>query len=98
MKCKIYSNPFSLSLGLRFHRKLKKDDILILKFKKEREIRLSMNFVFFPITALWVNKNNIITHIERLQPFTYSQKKKALYIAEMSLTNKYKRGQKLKIK
>ena len=98
MKYKVYSNLFNLALGLRFHKKLKKDEVIVFKLKEERDLRLSMNFVFFPITALWINKDNIITHVEKLQPFTYSQKKKALYIAEMSLTNKYKKGQKFKIK
>lgn len=96
MKYKIYSNFFTLVLGLRFRKKLKKNEIIILKFNKEKYIRLSMFFVFYPITALWVDKNNIITNIEHLKPFTYSKKKKALYIVEMPLTKKYKMGMKFK--
>ena len=96
MKYKIYSNPLLTALGLRFSKKLKKDEALILKLKKERNVRLSMMFVFFSITALWVDKSNIITHIEDLKPFTYSKKKKALYIVEMPLNKKYKVGQKFK--
>ena len=90
MKYKIYSNIFKIFLGLRFHRKLKKDEAIILKLPKEINIRLSTWFVFFPITALWVNNNNIITYIENLRPFSLSKRKKALYIVEMNLNNKYK--------
>ena len=96
MKYKIYSNIFQLCWGLRFHRKLKKDEAVILKPSKEMPIRLSMFFVFFSITALWVDENNMITHVENLRPFTYSKKKKALYIVELPLTNKYKVGMRFK--
>ena len=96
MKYKTYSNIFKIALGLRFRKKLKKDDAIILKLPKEMNIRLSMFFVFFPITALWVDKKNIITHVENLRPFTLSKKKKALYIVEMPLTKKYKIGMKFK--
>src|SRR3989344_886276 len=98
MKYKIYSNTFRIAWGLRFRKKLKKNEAVILKLPKEMNIRLSMFFVFFSITALWVDKNNIITHIENLRPFTLSKKKKALYIVEMPLTEKYKIGMKFKIK
>jgi len=97
MKYKIYSNLFKIAWGLRFSKKLKNNEIIILKLPKEMSIRVSMMFVFFPITALWVDKNNKITHVENLKPFTISKKKKALYIAEMSLNNKYKKGMKFKI-
>ncbi len=96
MKYKTYSNPFLTALGLRFSKKLKKDEALILKLSNERNVRLSMMFVFFSITALWVDKNNIITHIEDLKPFTVSEKKKALYIVEMPLNKKYRIGQKFR--
>ena len=96
MKYKIYSSFFQLCWGLRFHRKLKKDEALILKPSREMHIKLSMFFVFFPITALWVNKNNIITYVESLRPFTYSKKKKALYIVELPLNKKYKVGMRFK--
>ena len=98
MKYKVYSNTFRIAWGLRFRKKLRKDEAVILKLPKEMEIRLSMFFVFFPITALWVNKNNIINYVENLRPFTLSKKKKALYIVEMPLNKKYKMGMKFKIK
>ena len=98
MKYNIYSNIFRIAWGLRFSKRLKKDEGIILKLPREIEIRLSMLFVFFPITALWVDKSNIITHIEHLKPFTYSKKKKALYIAEVNLTNKYKIGMRFNLK
>ena len=97
MKYKIYSSFLKTAWGLRFRKKLKKNEGIILKLPKEMDIRLSMFFVFFPITALWVDKNNTITHIENLKPFTISKNKKALYIVEMLLTNKYKVGMKFKI-
>ncbi len=96
MKFKTYSNLFKIAWGLRFYKELKNEGI-ILRLPKEMEIRLSMYFVFFPITALWVSKDNIINHVQNLQPFTVSQKKKALYIVEMPLNNKYKTGMKFKI-
>jgi len=96
MKYRIYSNLFNIIWGLRFSKKLKKDEAVILKLPKEMDIRLSMFFVFFPITALWVDKNNVITYVQNLRPFTLSKKKKALYIVEMNLTNKYKKGMKFK--
>ncbi len=96
MKYKIYSTIFQRFIGLMFSKKFK-NKALILKFPYEQNIRLHTFFVFFPITTLWINKNNIITHVENLKPFTISNNKKALYIVEMSLTKKYKRGMKFKI-
>ena len=98
MKYKVYSDLFKVAWGLRFTKKLKKDEAIILELPREMNIRLSMFFVFFPITALWVDKNNIITYVENLRPFTLSKKKKASYIVEMPLTKKYKIGMKFKIK
>ncbi len=97
MKYKTYSNLFRIGWGLRFSKKLKKNEGVILKLPFQTKVRVSMWFVFFPLTVLFVNKKNIITHVQNLKPFQVSERKEALYIVEMNLNDKYRKGQKFEM-
>ncbi len=67
---RICSTPKSQARGLMFSKKLKPNKSILIKFTKEKNIPIHMFFVFFPIDAVWINKNNKIVHIERnIKPF-----------------------------
>ena len=72
---------FSRTRGLMFS----KPRPLIFVFEKEKIIPLHMLFVFYPIDALFLDKNKIVVEIkENFMPFTlYSPKKKSKYILEL---------------
>lgn len=74
---------FSKFIGLMFSKKQKKS--LIFKFNKEIIIHLHMFFVFYPIDALFLDKNKIVVGIkENFKPFTlYTSRKKAMYVIEL---------------
>ena len=63
----------------------KKDTALIFKFDKEKIISLHMLFVFYPIDALFLDKNKIVADKkENFKPFTfYKSRKKAMYAIEL---------------
>jgi len=57
--------------GLMFAPPLKKNQSVLLKFNKEKNIPIHMFFVFFPIDALWIDSNYKIVYIQRdIKPFT----------------------------
>ncbi len=67
---RICSTARSQAKGLMFSKKLKQNKSLLIKFSKEKNIPIHMFFVFFPIDAVWINKNYKIVHIERnIKPF-----------------------------
>lgn len=82
---KEYRNIFALAKGLRFSRPLRKNQNLLLVSSKENLQTIDMLFVFFPIDAIWLDKNKKVIHIVRdIKPFTLavSSPKKAKYILE----------------
>ena len=96
----ICKNPLTQLKGLMFSTPLKKDQSILIKFKKERYIPIHMLFVFFPIDAVWLDSNNKILHIERnIKPFTplIDPKKKAVSVLETpkNITKNLKVGDKL---
>ena len=73
---------FSKSFGLMFSAKPKP---LIFAFDKEKIVPLHMLFVFFPIDALFLDKNKTIVEIkENFRPFQfYNPKEKSAYVIEL---------------
>ena len=64
----------------------KKDaEPLFFIFPKEQNINLHMLFVFFPIYAIWFNKNMKIVAKQKLKPWQISKTYKAKYILEIPL-------------
>ena len=85
---KIYSDIFSKSKGLRFAKRLKKGQAIILEANEESifETTIDMFFVFFPIDVLWVNSNKEVVDIRRsVKPFTpvITPRKPAKYVIEL---------------
>ena len=80
---KILDDVLSKFIGLMFSKNGKKT--LILKFNKEKIISLHMLFVFYPIDALFLDKNKIAADKkENFKPFAfYTSKRKAMYVIEM---------------
>ena len=78
---KVCKSIFSRTMGLMFS----KPRPLIFIFEKEKIIPLHMLFVFYPIDALFLDKNKIVVEIkEKFMPFTlYNPKKKSKYILEL---------------
>ena len=86
--------------GLMFSKKLKANKSALLKFSKEQNIPIHMFFVFFPIDAVWLNKDYKIVHIERnIKPFNplINPKKQAIAVLETNknATKNLKIGDKL---
>jgi len=82
---KVYNSLILIYKGLRFSNPLKKHQALLLASSKENLQSIDMLFVFFPIDAIWLDKNKRIIHIARnIRPFTLSitSPKKAQYILE----------------
>jgi uncharacterized membrane protein (UPF0127 family) len=80
---KLCDDVFSKFIGLMFSKKENKS--LIFKFNKEKIITLHMFFVFYPIDALFLDKNKIVVDKkESFKPFAfYKSKKKAMYSIEI---------------
>ena len=70
---------------------------LIFEFKKEKRISLHMFFVFFPIWAVYINKEKEAIFIKKLCPFVSScfPDKKAKYILELTKKPDIKIGDKI---
>jgi len=90
---KICSSLFSKARGLMFSKKRN----LIFDFDEERRISLHMLFVFFPIWAVYLNKNKKTVAIRKLFPFIYCcyPKQKAEYILELTEKPKIEIGDKI---
>ncbi len=89
--------------GLMFTPPLRKDHAIIIKFKKEKNIPIHMFFVFYPIDAVWLDKEYKIVHIERnIRPFTPlinpNVKARAILETEKYATANLKVGDKLTAK
>jgi uncharacterized protein len=84
----ICTSYFSKALGLMFSKKKN----LIFTFEKEKKISLHMLFVFFPIWAVYLNKNKKVTQIKKLSPFISTTSGKAKFILELIKKPKIKIG------
>ncbi len=68
-----YRNPLLRFLGLRFSRKLRKGDVIVLVASREsiHSSSIDMFFVFFPIDVLWLNSRyEIVDFRTNVKPFT----------------------------
>ena len=76
-------DDFSKIMGLMFTTEQK--NVLVFKFKKEKNIALHMFFVFYPIDVLFLSKSKVVVDKkENFKSFTlYKSKKKAMYAIEM---------------
>jgi len=78
---KIHSTLLQQIKGLMFSKPLKNNQSILLKFNKEKNLPIHMLFVFFPIDAVWINKQNkIVKIIRNIKPF--NPKTKAISILE----------------
>lgn len=71
----------------------------VLVFAREQKISLHMLFVFFPLQAVFANKNKKVVDVRLLKPFTfYTSPWKAKYVIElpMKFRVKTKLGDKIK--
>jgi|TARA_B100001971_G_C18010990_1_gene442373 hypothetical protein len=96
---KIYKNPISQFIGLRFSKR--SDTILIFELNKESRISASIDmfFVFYPINVVWLDKNKRVVDIKQnLKPFTLLiiPRKKAKYVLEFTNKISIKIGDTLK--
>lgn len=90
---KICTSLFSKAKGLMFSAKKN----LVFTFNKEKRISLHMLFVFFPIWAVYLDKNKEANEIKKLLPFisTCYPEQKAQYILELKEKPNIKIGDKI---
>lgn len=59
----------------------------VLDFGKEKNVRLHMLFVFFPLVAVFLDNNKEVIDIIHLKPWILlTPKRKARYVVEIPLT------------
>lgn len=85
---KYYDNLFQRTRGLRFSKKLKAGQAVILAAKHESQIEstIDMFFVFFPIDIIWLDKDKKVVDIRKnVLPFTpiIIPKAAAQYVIEL---------------
>ena len=70
---------------------------LVFIFNKEMRVSLHMLFVFFPIWAVYLDKNKKVVFIKKLLPFisTSNLREKAKYILELVQEPSLKIGDKV---
>jgi len=80
------------AIGLMFTRR-KKAKALLFEFRRPMNFRIHSFFVFFSFIAVWLNKNNKVIEIKKINPFTLSIKPKKSYkkLLEIPLNEEYKR-------
>ncbi len=75
-------------LGLQFRRRLKPNEALLLVMAKDSiaQTSIHMFFVFFPITAVWINSAGKVTHKQLAKPWRpyYASPEPAQYVLEIS--------------
>jgi len=73
-----------MARGLMFSKKKS----LLFSFKKEQNIGIHMLFVFFPIIAVWIDKNKKIKKVKVMRPFISLHEEKANYLLEIPYSKK----------
>ena len=73
-------------VGLQFHRPLATDEALVMVWERESVAKTSIHmfFVFFPITAIWVNAAGRVTSAQLARPWRpfYASPEPACYVVE----------------
>ncbi len=101
LKCRFANNPWKKLRGLMFEDEKNFNYALIFEFPRETKIgsSLHMIFVFFPVKAVFLNKEKKVIDIVKMDPFNpnYTPKKAAKYVVEMPIkkANKIKEGDKI---
>ncbi len=79
-------SPWSRFIGLQFHRPLQPGEGLLLVKKQDSIAATSIHmfFVFFPIAAVWINGQGIVTHKTLALPWRpyYASPTPARYVLE----------------
>ena len=86
-KFKVLKNKSEISTGLRFSKKLKEKEGVILNMEKESKFLVDMLFVFFNLDLAFLNSKKEIVDIRRnVKPFIsfITPNVKSKYLIEMS--------------
>lgn len=77
-------------IGLMFSRR-EKARILLFEFQKPTKLRIHSLFVFFPFIAIWLDKENKVVDIKKVNPFTFavSSKKPFFRLVEIPINKRY---------
>ena len=83
-----YDDFFAKSKGLRFSKKIKPGEAVVLAANEESQIEtmIDMLFVFFSIDVIWLNQNKEVVDVRRtVRPFTpiIFPRKAAMYVVEL---------------
>lgn len=77
---------FGHFLGLMFRRRLAEDEAIILAYAHESrlETAIHMFFMFFPIAAIFVNRDGVVVHKVLARPWRpfYASPRPAQYVLE----------------
>ena len=70
--------------GFQFRSRLKPGEALILVYPREGVRTIHMLFVFFPIAAVWINSQGVITSAQLAKPWRpfYASSTPACYVLE----------------
>ena len=84
LKAQKITSLSGMARGLMFSKKKN----LLFEFRKEQNVGIHMLFVFFPIIAVWIDKNKKIKNVKRMKPFVSFHEEKAKYILEIPFDKK----------
>jgi uncharacterized membrane protein (UPF0127 family) len=80
------SSPWRRLAGLQFHRPLNSGEGILLVFNQDSRAASSIHmfFVFFPIAAIWINSQGMVTHKTLALPWRpfYASPTPAQYVLE----------------
>lgn len=88
------------SIPSQFHGLMfSKPKTLLFIFKKEKRLAIHTWFVFFPITLVFLDKNNLVIEVKIMKPWSvYRSKTKALKLIEIpNNSQEFSEGQKIEI-
>ena len=98
-KVRLLSTPFRRAKGLMFSPRLKRGEALFfpLKYEGVAGAAIHMLFVFFPIEAIWLDKEMRVVDKKVAKPFGlfYAPEKPASYLIEAGLGSGVKVGDRL---
>ena len=87
---------FQIIRGLMFRRK-EKSEVLLFEFSNKTKMKIHSFFVFFPFVAIWLDEENKIVDIKRVEPFEFSVGIGKFYkkLIEIPINKKYAKEIKL---
>ncbi len=82
---------FGKFLGLMFKQK-NNADALLFEFNKPTHLKIHSFFVFFPFIAVWLDEDNKLIEIKKIEPFRLSigPNRKFSKLIEIPINKKYK--------